>query len=290
MAGRSADGLEERLRALPGAGRARGGSREAGADHHPDAGVPSPLRGPVPAPGPAPGADAHGPDSRPVPGPRPGPPTPPPAEDLTSGQGRSAAGQHAGADSPAAERLRKEDPQRVGGFRLLERLGTGVMGRVFLGVSASGRPVAVKVIREEFAQGPAFRRRFAAEIATARRVQGTYTPAVVAADAEAHEPWLATTYIPGLSLAEAVRTAGPLAPAVVRGLAAGCSASEAASPATSPSSRSWTPTTTTTPPPSPSPRTGRRREAAPDGGPPRRPEQPAATRLPAAPGRQRTAR
>ncbi|EST18423.1 protein kinase domain-containing protein [Streptomyces roseochromogenus] len=141
-------------------------------------------------------------------------PSPIPRRD-TSGQ------QPTGADFPVVEPLRKEDPKRIGGFRLLGRLGTGAMGQVFFGVSASGRLVAVKVIRGEFAQDATFRRRFAAEIATARRVQGPYTPAVVDADADAERPWLATTYISGPSLAEAVRADGPLAPAVVRALAAG---------------------------------------------------------------------
>ncbi|MFF4506583.1 protein kinase [Streptomyces sp. NPDC001401] len=124
-------------------------------------------------------------------------------------------------DSPVVEPLRKGDPARVGDFRLLGRLGSGAMGEVFLGQSAAGRPVAVKVVRAEFAQDTAFRRRFAAEVATARRVQGPYTPAVVDADAEAERPWLATTYIAGPSLADAVRTGGPLPAPVVRALAAG---------------------------------------------------------------------
>ncbi|MER5510553.1 protein kinase [Streptomyces sp. NPDC002766] len=126
-------------------------------------------------------------------------------------------------DSPAVKPLRKGDPARVGGFRLLGRLGSGAMGEVFLGQSAAGRPVALKVIRAEFAQDTVFRRRFAAEVATARRVQGPYTPAVVGADAEAERPWLATTYIAGPSLADVVRTAGPLPAPVVRALAAGIS-------------------------------------------------------------------
>lgn len=124
-------------------------------------------------------------------------------------------------DSPVVEPLRKGDPARVGDFRLLGRLGSGAMGEVFLGRSAAGRPVAVKVVRAAFAQDAAFRRRFAAEVATARRVQGPYTPAVVAADADAERPWLATTYIAGPSLADVVRTGGPLPAPVVRALAAG---------------------------------------------------------------------
>lgn len=110
---------------------------------------------------------------------------------------------------------------RVGAFRLVGRLGAGGMGEVFLAESGGGRPVAVKVVRAEFAQDPAFRRRFAAEVATVRRVQGPYTPAVVDADAEAERPWLATTYVAGPSLADVVRASGPLPAPAVRTLAAG---------------------------------------------------------------------
>ena len=43
--------------------------------------------------------------------------------------------------------LQAGDPELIGPYRLRGLLGTGGMGRVFLGVSAGGRPVAVKVIR-----------------------------------------------------------------------------------------------------------------------------------------------
>jgi len=57
--------------------------------------------------------------------------------------------------------LRAGDPRQVGAYQLVSRLGDGRMGQVFLGVSPGGRPVAVKVIRPEFAADPEFRRRFA---------------------------------------------------------------------------------------------------------------------------------
>jgi len=71
------------------------------------------------------------------------------------------------------------------------------MGRVFLGRSAGGRPVAVKVIRSELASDPDFRGRFRREVAAARRVNGLFTAMVVDADVEAEEPWLATAYVAG---------------------------------------------------------------------------------------------
>jgi serine/threonine protein kinase len=122
---------------------------------------------------------------------------------------------------PAVEPLTRTDPARIGSFRLLGRLGGGAMGQVYLGTSKAGRLVAVKVIRPHLAEDPDFRRRFAAEVAAAQRVQGPYTPAVVDADPQAAQPWMATAYIPGPSLSQAVDQGGPLPPEVVAGLAAG---------------------------------------------------------------------
>ena len=73
--------------------------------------------------------------------------------------------------------LNSGDPQRIGPYRLVGRLGRGGMGDVFLGLSEGGRPVAVKVIRAELAADPEFRVRFAREVAAVRRVR---TPSAAA--------------------------------------------------------------------------------------------------------------
>jgi serine/threonine protein kinase len=107
------------------------------------------------------------------------------------------------------------------------------MGRVFLGLSAGGRPVAVKVIRAELAADLEFRVRFGREVAAARRVSGLFTALVVDADVDGPVPWLATAYVAGPSLAEAVSSYGPMssrpALALAAGLAEGLSAIHAAS-------------------------------------------------------------
>jgi len=95
------------------------------------------------------------------------------------------------------------------------------MGRVFLGVSPGGRPVAVKAIRAELAADPEFRARFGREVAAARRVSGVFTAQVVDADVDGPVAWMATAYVPGPSLAEAVDTHGPLPEASLLALAAG---------------------------------------------------------------------
>jgi serine/threonine protein kinase len=123
---------------------------------------------------------------------------------------------------PALEPLRRWDPERIGPYVLLGRLGAGAMGQVFLGRSTAGRLVAVKTIRIELADEAGFRARFAHEVAAARRVSGAFTAAVVAANPEAEMPWLATAYIPAPSLAALVKACGPLPVPATRWLAAGC--------------------------------------------------------------------
>ena len=120
-----------------------------------------------------------------------------------------------------ARELQPDDPQSIGPYRLVGQLGQGGMGRVFLGVSPGGRPVAVKAIRAELAANPEFRARFGREVAAARRVSGVFTAQVVDADVDGPVAWMATAYVPGPSLAEAVDTHGPLPEASLLALAAG---------------------------------------------------------------------
>src|SRR5216683_1330431 len=117
--------------------------------------------------------------------------------------------------------LKPGDPRVIGPYRLVGHLGGGGMGQVFLGLSAGGRPVAVKVIRAELAADQEFRVRFGREVAAARRVSGLFTALVVDADVSGPVPWLATAYVAGPSLAKAVADEGPLPVASVLTLAAG---------------------------------------------------------------------
>jgi serine/threonine protein kinase len=106
--------------------------------------------------------------------------------------------------------LQPDDPSRVSQYRLLRRLGTGGMGRVYLGESPGGHLVAVKLIRPELADDPGFRQRFAREVSTARRVSGAFTAPVVDADPDGPRPWLVTVYVEGPSLADAVEERGAM--------------------------------------------------------------------------------
>lgn len=126
-----------------------------------------------------------------------------------------------GAGARRMEGLRAGDPLRAGQYRLVGRLGGGGMGQVFLGRSPGGRLVAVKVIRAELAESADFRARFGREVAVARQVSGVFTALVVDADTEGPMPWLATAYVSGPSLTEAVTAHGPLPAGTVLALAGG---------------------------------------------------------------------
>ncbi|MER8235419.1 protein kinase [Streptomyces sp. NPDC094049] len=117
-------------------------------------------------------------------------------------------------------------PTLVGPYRLLARLGAGGMGEVHLACRADAptadphRMVAVKTVRPDLEVDGDFRTRFRREIAAARTVDGPGVARLVDADADAASPWLATEYVPGPSLAEAVARSGPLPVAAVRALGA----------------------------------------------------------------------
>ncbi len=97
------------------------------------------------------------------------------------------------------------------------------MGQVFLGLSPGGRRVAVKVIRPEHAADPSFRERFAREVEAARRVGGFHTAQVIDADPDAQLPWMATAYVQGPSLHQAIAQNGPMVSSSVRELGAALS-------------------------------------------------------------------
>lgn len=117
--------------------------------------------------------------------------------------------------------LRADDARRIGPFTVLGRLGSGAMGTVYLARSAGGRRVAVKVVHPQLAADDNFRARFRREVEAARLVGGFWTAAVVDADVDAAQPWLASEFVPGPTLHEAVQEAGALPEHTARSIAGG---------------------------------------------------------------------
>jgi serine/threonine protein kinase len=112
-------------------------------------------------------------------------------------------------------------PRTAGPYTLLRVLGGGGMGRVHLARTDKGARVAVKIIRSELAGEPEFRARLREEVDRASRVRGPRVAALIDSDTEGEVCWLASEYVPGLSLWETVAEIGPLPVDAVRRLGIG---------------------------------------------------------------------
>ncbi|MET9464698.1 serine/threonine-protein kinase [Streptomyces sp. NPDC006544] len=114
--------------------------------------------------------------------------------------------------------LLPDDPERLGEYTLLGRLGGGGMGTVFLARTAGGRLAAVKTVRSDLRDQPGYRQRLTLEAEAARALGAEHTAAFLGADPDTARPWLATAYLIGPSLTEAVAAGGPLPEPAVRAL------------------------------------------------------------------------
>jgi hypothetical protein len=119
------------------------------------------------------------------------------------------------------EPLQADDPTLVGRFRVVGRLGVGGMGRVYAATGPDGRRAAIKVIRDDLADDTGFRQRFRREVAAASAVVGLFTARVLDADPDGEPPWLATEFVEGPSLRDAVLTRGPMPEHALADLARG---------------------------------------------------------------------
>ncbi len=125
---------------------------------------------------------------------------------------------------PALESL----PSKIGPYRIVEKIGEGGMGVVYLARDAESRQVAVKVLGATVARDPNARARLAREVDTMRRVQSPYVAEIVDADISGKSPYIVTRYVPGQTLEDAVRQGGPLRGEALARLAHGLAAALAA--------------------------------------------------------------
>jgi predicted Ser/Thr protein kinase len=112
-------------------------------------------------------------------------------------------------------------PGRLGPYRLLDRIGEGGMGVVYLARDPEQRSVAVKILRPAVAGDPNARRRLAREVETMRRVRSPFVAEVLDTDVTSETPYIVTRYVPGRTLDEVVTQEGPLSGARLIRLAAG---------------------------------------------------------------------
>ena len=112
-------------------------------------------------------------------------------------------------------------PDRLGPYRLLDRIGEGGMGVVYLARDPEQRSVAVKVLRPAVAGDPNARRRLAREVETMRRVRSPFVAEVLDTDVTSETPYIVTRYVPGRTLDEVVTQEGPLSGARLIRVAAG---------------------------------------------------------------------
>lgn len=107
------------------------------------------------------------------------------------------------------ERLRPGDPEQIGPWQIVNRLGAGGMGIVYMGNNGT-RAAAVKIVREFLLEDPSSRARLSREVAILKKIKGKFVAEIVGADIDSNPAWIATNYVDGPSLKTLVDNEGPL--------------------------------------------------------------------------------
>ncbi|MFJ6075125.1 serine/threonine-protein kinase [Streptomyces sp. NPDC093065] len=123
---------------------------------------------------------------------------------------RSTGGTGGTGSTGGLQGLRPGDPVEISGYPVHARIGEGGMGTVYLSRTRGNRPVALKVIRREYAEDPQYRLRFEQEARAARKVAGYHLVPVLDFDTEAEQPWIASAYQSGPALSDVLDAHGPL--------------------------------------------------------------------------------
>ncbi|MEW2357828.1 serine/threonine-protein kinase [Spirillospora sp. NPDC029432] len=124
--------------------------------------------------------------------------------------------------------LRSGDPERLGPYALIGRVGEGGQGTVFLAADEDGAQVALKLLHSELTADDKARARFLRELDVAKRVAPFCTAQVIDADATGDRPYIVSEYVPGPSLNQLVTEQGPLGGAALERLAVGTATALAA--------------------------------------------------------------
>jgi serine/threonine protein kinase len=118
------------------------------------------------------------------------------------------------------ERLRAGDPEQIGPWQIVNRLGAGGMGLVYLGTDGT-RAAAIKTVREHLLEDPTSRTRLAREVASLKKMKSRYIAEIVGSDVESTPAWIATSFVDGPSLKTLIEKEGPLKEGQWKDLAAG---------------------------------------------------------------------
>ena len=118
------------------------------------------------------------------------------------------------------ERLRSGDPEQIGPWQIVNRLGSGGMGIVYMGTNGT-RAAAIKIVRDFLLEDPSARTRLGREVESLKKVKSKYVAEIVGSDVNASPAWIATNYVDGPSLKTLIDNEGALKEAQWFDLAAG---------------------------------------------------------------------